>query len=432
MDPSVVAFDDTTKSHDSDKELCSSSSLPDQQEDLGEKSSHTTPSDDKGSKSTDSVREEGLRAFRAGDWRGATDAWSRGLRTLEYILAKEDEFDDDKKREFAAMHQSYLLNLSLSCLKEGRWAACILYSDKALQNDPNALKALYRKAQAQQELGDFDGALATVNRYLTVSPGSPLALSLRSQLNHLKATHAIKEKKLVKGMFRKLEHDPRSEAVEATATETARSKTSVLGSLGRKLIGWLDLFGHQKRVEQPEIEQNRDAFEKFNAANARAQLNLFEGAGCGPSFDDRHKDAVAKALAAMAGERDLDPEKSSNSEDIQRLARLVDRYQKLHRGDASLIEKLRFHVYLVLFGIKQIASKACRSCWRRKRICEKSKGSSDWEEVEPEVARTSGSATLKGDGNRATSSIASRRKQHCATSEAARRNRKRRNHSIEP
>lgn len=108
MDPSVVAFDDTTKSHDSDKELCSSSSLPDQQEDLGEKSSHTTPSDDKGSKSTDSVREEGLRAFRAGDWRGATDAWSRGLRTLEYILAKEDEFDDDKKREFAAVCSTIL------------------------------------------------------------------------------------------------------------------------------------------------------------------------------------------------------------------------------------------------------------------------------------------------------------------------------------
>lgn len=108
MDPSAVAFDDTTKSHDSDKELCSSSSLPDQQEDLGEKSPHTTPSDDKCSKSTDSVREEGLRAFRAGDWRGATDAWSRGLRTLEYILAKEDEFDDDKKREFVAVRSTVL------------------------------------------------------------------------------------------------------------------------------------------------------------------------------------------------------------------------------------------------------------------------------------------------------------------------------------
>lgn len=64
----------------------------------------TPPADGRPSSgSADSVKEEGLSAFRAGDWRSATDAWSRGLRTLEYILAKEDEFDEDKRKEFVAV-----------------------------------------------------------------------------------------------------------------------------------------------------------------------------------------------------------------------------------------------------------------------------------------------------------------------------------------
>lgn len=92
---------------------CSSSSLAQDTDYLHESSTDAALPGDKVSESADSVREEGLRAFRAGDWRGATDAWSRGLRTLDYILSREDEFDEDKRKEFLTVRQKLKEDLRL-------------------------------------------------------------------------------------------------------------------------------------------------------------------------------------------------------------------------------------------------------------------------------------------------------------------------------
>ena len=103
MDSVVSAIEPSSTSRSSgSREHCSSSSAEPHKEDLKTPGISVASSGEE-SPTSDSVREEGLRAFRAGDWRGATDAWSRGLRTLEYILAKEEEFDDDKKKEFLAV-----------------------------------------------------------------------------------------------------------------------------------------------------------------------------------------------------------------------------------------------------------------------------------------------------------------------------------------
>lgn len=105
MEAEAPGFEATSSSSSREQ----SPSAPVQQRVEGPKHENktATPAGDESPTTADSVKEEGLRAFRAGDWRGATDAWSRGLRTLEYILAKEDEFDEDKKQEFVAVSSSF-------------------------------------------------------------------------------------------------------------------------------------------------------------------------------------------------------------------------------------------------------------------------------------------------------------------------------------
>lgn len=364
-------------SRSSSREYSPSEPLQHQAEDAKDVSMSAAPAGAAGPTSADSVKEEGLRAFRAGDWRGATDAWSRGLRTLEYILAKEDEFDENKKKEFVAMQQSYLLNLSLSTLKEGRWAVCIIYCDKALHNDPNSLKALYRKAQAQQELGEFDAALATVERYLKVAPGSPLAVSLQEKLRHQKAAHAIREKKLLQGMFRNLEHSRRSEAsaAPATAAET-KAEGGLLQFLSKKVAGWLS--GSSRKVPSEAYRQKQPQQDLWK--ERVAPLNGAWGPGVGwpppagggatgdaaAAGDMNQQAALQEALAALGSSGQLDPSVGGGL-DLEQLSRLIQMHQQLSSGNASLKDKFLFGLRLAWFGVKQFLLRGCGYFCRRRR-----------------------------------------------------------------
>ncbi|KAL8456002.1 hypothetical protein Emag_000245 [Eimeria magna] len=342
--------------------------------------------------SADSVREEGLKAFKAGDWQGASEAWSRGLRILEYILAKEEEFDAEKKNEFVAMQQSYLLNLSLSTLKEGRWSACIIYCDKALKVDPTSTKALYRKAQAQQALGELDGAIETTERFLRLSPQSPLASSLHAQLRHQKAAHAIKEKRLLQGMFRSLEHDPRSEASAAAAAAAGeRTEGGLLQAIGSKVKGW---FGSVRREGEKPVSPKHEEEQQANRLEQQLQqlqqqqqqlsgklaaLQRPLGGEFGPSSmhargapaaaaaaargsSSEQQEALREAFDALGG----NPSAASNG-DLQHLLRLVKAYQKISSGDATLKDRLSFGLLLAWLGLRQFCVKGCRYLCRRRQ-----------------------------------------------------------------
>lgn len=413
----------------------------------------TPPADGQSSSSSaDSVKEEGLCAFRAGNWRGATDAWSRGLRTLEYILAKEDEFDDDKKKEFVAMQQSYLLNLSLSTLKEGRWAACILYCDKALKNDPTALKALYRKAQAQQELGDFDAALTTVDRYLDVSPESPLALSLQSQLRHQKAAHAIREKKLLQGMFRNLEHDPRSAASAAAVASPPNAGIHAQGgrplqSIGKKIKGWfsraggdeLKKNGEQQNTRQQEQESQQERQQQL-AQQLRQQLwnerlaalnggtdsvgkwpfPTADGARDAGSVtgDASQQAALWEAMLALGGAGGAEQSAAGAGSDIEQLARLVKMHQQLSSGSATFKDKFVFGLRLAWFGIRQFCSRGCQYFCRKRQTPQNKADEHQWEDELPVKAVPSRGASSEGRDGKPFVNRAQRRQQ-CRTAAAA-------------
>ncbi|KAL8269360.1 hypothetical protein Esti_006723 [Eimeria stiedai] len=394
--------------------------------------------------SADSVREEGLKAFNAGNWQGASEAWSRGLRILEYILAKEEEFDDDKKKEFVAMQQTYLLNLSLSTLKEGRWSACIIYCDKALKVDPTSTKALYRKAQAQQALGQLDGAIETTERFLRLSPQSPLASSLHAQLRHQKAAHAVKEKRLLQGMFRNLEHDPRSEASAAAAGE--QKDGGLLQAIGEKVKGWfgggMKAGGNAAPGQDEEQHSNRlkQQLQQQQLSGRFAALQRPLGGQWGPSAvhagatsaaaaaaargnsSEQQQEAMREAFAALAG-----ASSHASNEDMQHLLRLVEMHQKLSSGDATMRDRICFGLRLAWLGLRQFCLKGCQYLCRRRRAHTASGEAASGPMDHTTAAAAAYAYRMRSDerlnGERGASSRAHREQQqtHAAAAQAARR-----------
>lgn len=260
--------------------------------------------------------------------------------------------------------------------------------------------------QAQQELGEFDGALATVDKYLQAAPGSPLALSLQSQLRHMKAAHAVREKKLLQGMFRNLEHDPRSMASGASTADAASQEGGLMQSAGRKIKGWFGAFRgkqaqtdgerrdrrqHEDRHQDlPKHVQQPPCSERLSGVNGAFSSGRNwpphsasrDAAGCSAAAGDKHQQAVLlEALTALAGREGFDPSAAGRDLDFDQIARLVQMHQRLSSGSATFKDKFVFGLRLAWFGVKRFCSMACRSFCRRRHIPQQDKPCSKWEQT---------------------------------------------------
>ena len=278
-------------------------------------------------------------------------------------------------------------------------------------------------AQAQQELGDFDGALATVDRYLSVSPGSPLALSLQAQLRHLKAAHAVKEKKLLQGMFRNLEHDPRSEAAEAAAAEAGTGNSSgLLGSVKATLKDWFSGVGSKQQPSMDCPQYNQTMVQDIAAVQAAMRAAGMDGKN---NPNDYSQDAVAEAVASLLGGKDKAG--TANMEELKRLTALLNKYQTMHAGEASLMDRLRFRLSLTWFGIRHVCASLCCYFCRRRQTQQHAQAEPEWEDVQPRASAASRSPAPEGKENRGFLNTAQRRQQCRTAAAAAAAGRRRRN-----
>ncbi|KAK1934783.1 tetratricopeptide repeat containing domain protein, partial [Babesia divergens] len=162
---------------------------------------------------------KGLELYKKGDIDGAIEWWSKGLRTLQFILDKKHQFANDatstedfqnKWNFYVSSYIKLALNMSLALMKKGQYAQCIEYCEAVMRYDDENLKAILRIAHANMELGNFSKAIEYCNSGLDVYPDNAELKQLKNKITKRGRMHDIDQKKLMKNIFNKMEHDPRS------------------------------------------------------------------------------------------------------------------------------------------------------------------------------------------------------------------------------
>lgn len=72
---------------------------------------------------------------------------------------------------------------------------------KVLEGDPNNVKVLYRKAQAQAGEKDYEGAMATLKEAHTIEPANQEIKSYYTKVQQLDKAHKQKQAAVFSNMF---------------------------------------------------------------------------------------------------------------------------------------------------------------------------------------------------------------------------------------
>ena len=89
----------------------------------------------------DRARRAGTALFKQQNWDGALAAYSDGF---DHVRSLDDPADMVTARD---IRLSLALNLAAVCLKLEQWGKAVTYASKALEVEPENVKALYRRGQ---------------------------------------------------------------------------------------------------------------------------------------------------------------------------------------------------------------------------------------------------------------------------------------------
>lgn len=155
--------------------------------------------------SYESDKDEGMKAWNAGNVEQAIEHWAMARGSLKYII--DNDFlknDPDRLVKTKEDQHKMHLNLAQGFLKTGEWRQTIEYAGRALNYDSNSDKALYRMCVAYKELSEFDEARSWINKLLAAHPQNVLGKQLlkeveRSELAS-RRTAKISAEKIFKGI----------------------------------------------------------------------------------------------------------------------------------------------------------------------------------------------------------------------------------------
>eukprot|EP00929_Paragymnodinium_shiwhaense_P110647 TRINITY_DN7781_c2_g1_i3.p1 TRINITY_DN7781_c2_g1~~TRINITY_DN7781_c2_g1_i3.p1 ORF type:complete len:260 (+),score=99.23 TRINITY_DN7781_c2_g1_i3:168-947(+) len=159
-------------------------------------------------------REKGMRAFEKGDWQGAIDGWAFSRGSLKYVIDQGYLKDEPEAlaKVVADQHKMHL-NLAQAFLNKGEWRQAIEYAGRALNNDPEDVKALYRTAMARKGLSEYNEARELLARLQKVQPDHAASKQLLQEMEReeklAQKTAKKSASKIFDGMAR--DHDYRVE-----------------------------------------------------------------------------------------------------------------------------------------------------------------------------------------------------------------------------
>lgn len=160
------------------------------------------------------AKDLGNEAFLKGDVKKAMEHWNRGVRTCQYVLAK-DVYEGEQKKIIQKLLCVLYVNLGAAYLKLHEYYSCLNVCNNALKLDSGCVKALYRKADSLFHLCRYTEAIHTLNILLSSHSDNVPARLLKSKCQQVLCSSRAKERKIMQKIFQNL-----SESLETTASNS--------------------------------------------------------------------------------------------------------------------------------------------------------------------------------------------------------------------
>lgn len=174
-------------------------------------------------------KEVGTRFFQEGSWQRALKRYQHVTSTLMYI----DHWKDSKARcEAEALRRVCHLNAAACWLKLGVWREAEQSCALVLKEEPQCVKALFRRGQALKELGEYREAEQSMRKVLEFDKENKEAARMLPKLRQWVKTEVEQQREMFSRMARGIGSGGAEDATEAVEAVEAAAVAEPLGAAG--------------------------------------------------------------------------------------------------------------------------------------------------------------------------------------------------------
>jgi len=154
------------------------------------------------------IRQLGNDAFKRGDWQLASEKYRKVIRYFNEQFPRQrhvDKLAGDQLHEYQTLLKAAWTNLATSLAKQGEeWPEVLDAANQVLSAYPEDAKALFRKGQALNAMGELDQAIAWLEKALQQAPDDKLVQAEMHKVKHKVAKREKAEKATYAKMFSEL------------------------------------------------------------------------------------------------------------------------------------------------------------------------------------------------------------------------------------
>jgi len=157
-------------------------------------------------------KQKGTVCFRKGQIEEASKCFAKALLAFNFLL-KDNLLDSQETVEkyVQEIQVPCLLNLSVCYVALGtNFQNAKIHCTDVLSIQPHNVKALYKRAQAETELGEYEQAESDLKKAIELDPGNSSVLKAQKSLKKAKAAHSQKLKKMYQKALTSEEPRPES------------------------------------------------------------------------------------------------------------------------------------------------------------------------------------------------------------------------------
>jgi len=141
-------------------------------------------------------KEDGNGLFKGQRFKGAISKYEKALEWIDV-----DFSDDELLKKKQELTISVNNNMALICSKKKDWSAATEHATKALDVEPNNVKALMRRGQAQMQNGNLEEAKRDLKRALSLDKSNTVIKKLLKVCTAKHKAYVEKQQKLYANMF---------------------------------------------------------------------------------------------------------------------------------------------------------------------------------------------------------------------------------------